>query len=134
MGLGDYVAGVEIVPEAIVDAQKNAKINTMDKQSYFVAGKAEDLVFTDSKLKSKLENLGLMIVDPPRCGLHKNVVEFLGEMKKTNNCKLLYISCNPVTLSRDLVMLEDLGRKTQILQPVDMFPHTHHIENIAVLS
>lgn len=91
---------------AIHDAYENAKINNAEKNSYFVAGKAEDLVFSDSTLKEKLASLGLVIVDPPRSGLHKDVVKFLNELKYTYQGKLLYISCNPVTLARDLALLE----------------------------
>ncbi len=132
-GLGDFCAGVEIVESAIHDAYENAKINNTEKNSYFVAGKAEDLVFSDSTLKKKLDSLGLVIVDPPRSGLHKDVVKFLTGLRTTYNGKLLYISCNPVTLARDLALLEEWGWKTTLLQPVDMFPNTHHVETIALL-
>lgn len=97
--------GIEIVPEAIVDAARNAKINGVSEQCYFVAGKAEDLVFRDEYLAQQLEKISLVIIDPPRDGLHKQVVEFLLKLKKDHDFTLLYISCNPVTMARDLQLL-----------------------------
>lgn len=74
-----------------------------------------------------------MIVDPPRDGLHKDVVEFLINLKKNHDFKLLYISCNPVTMARDMQMLVGGNYALRSLQPVDMFPHTHHVEMVGVL-
>lgn len=72
----------------------------------------------------------LVIVDPPRDGLHKDVVEFLINLKKDHDFKLLYISCNPVTMARDIQMLVAGNYTLRSLQPVDMFPHTHHVEMV----
>lgn len=106
MKKGDFVVGIESVPEAIDDAYVNARINQMEDACYFVAGKAEDILRQDKTVRSKLEDIGLIIVDPPRSGLHKHVIQFLIDMKREHQCKLLYISCNPVTLARDLQLLE----------------------------
>jgi 23S rRNA (uracil1939-C5)-methyltransferase len=74
-------------------------------------------------------------VDPPRDGLHKDIIKFLKNLKGQVDFDLLYISCNPVTLARDVQLLLESGKfNLKILQPVDMFPHTHHIENIAFLN
>ena len=126
--------GIEIVPEAIVDAVWNAKINGLSEDTYFVAGKAEDLISRDEYIAQHLEKIELVIVDPPREGLHKSVVEFLLNMKKNNNFTLLYISCNPVTMARDIELLSGEHYALQSLQPVDMFPHTHHVEMVGVLK
>ena len=127
--------GIEIVPEAIVDAARNAKINGLADNCYFAAGKAEDLVFSDTYVSSQLEKVSLVIIDPPRDGLHKQVIEFLLTLKRNHDFKLLYISCNPVTMARDIQLLTAHPQYVlRSLQPVDMFPHTHHVEMVGVLS
>lgn len=131
---GNFVLGVEIVEEAILDAHHNAQINGVEAQTYFVAGKAEDLVHTDPTVQQKLHEVELIIIDPPRDGMHKNVITFLNTCKKQQQCKLLYVSCNPVTMARDIQLLSAGGRKLHELQPVDMFPQTHHIETIGIFS
>lgn len=122
------------MPDAIVDAVWNAKINGLSDESYFVAGKAEDLIVRDQYIAQHLDKVQLVIVDPPRDGLHKTVVEFLLNMKKNHEFKLLYISCNPVTMARDMELLLGEQYTLRSLQPVDMFPHTHHVEMVGVLS
>lgn len=97
--------GIEIVPEAIVDAVWNAKINGLGDATYFVAGKAESLIKTDEYIAQHLSKVELVIVDPPRDGLHKDVVEFLINLRRDHDFRLLYISCNPVTMARDVQML-----------------------------
>jgi 23S rRNA (uracil1939-C5)-methyltransferase len=74
-----------------------------------------------------------VIVDPPRDWLHKNLISFLWELKKELDFKLLYISCNPITMARDIQLLVENWFKINKLQPVDMFPQTHHIEVIWIL-
>lgn len=134
MWLWKDVIWIEIVEEAIEDAKYNAKINGLDSNSYFVAWKAEKLIFEDQKIKDNIENINLVVIDPPRDWLHKNVVKFLWDLKQIKNYKLLYISCNPVTMSRDIQLLLELWFELNYLQPVDMFPHTHHIEMIWLLN
>lgn len=133
MGIWDNVIWVEVVQEAITDAWHNAKINGLEKQAMFFAGTSEKLFVDYPQLKEKMQNLWLVIVDPPRDGLHKNVVDFLIEMKKSYGVKIVYISCNPVTMARDFDLFQEAGISCKTLQPVDMFPHTHHIEVIWLL-
>ena len=87
-----------------------------------------------SQLQELLQELELVIVDPPREGLHRHVIDFLLELHTTRKLKLLYISCNPVTFARDLQLLTDGGWLLTALQPVDMFPQTYHVEMIGVLK
>jgi len=133
-GRWSRLVGIEIVEEAIVDAYKNAKINGVAEQAHFFAGKAEQLVRHHPQLQGLLQELELVIVDPPRDGLHKTVIDFLLELHKNRQIKLLYISCNPVTFARDLQLLTDGWRTLTALQPVDMFPQTYHVEMIGVLK
>lgn len=133
-GIGNFVLGIEIVEDAIKDANYNAKINHLDTQSYFAAGKTEVILKHDPKFVEKMDEVWLVIVDPPREWLHKDVCEFLNNLKKDYKFQLIYISCNPVTLARDLDLLVQWWRELQLLQPVDMFPHTHHVEMISVLQ
>jgi uncharacterized RNA methyltransferase TTE1797 len=86
------------------------------------------------ELKEKIQNVGLVIIDPPREGLHPNVIKYLADLKKQYAFKLLYISCNPITMARDIELLVDEGFTFKQVQGLDMFPHTHHVECISVLS
>ncbi len=99
-----------------------------------MADPAEKALTTNPELRVKIKDIGLVIVDPPRDGLHKNVVNFLGELKKEQDFKLLYISCNPITMVRDIELLLTHGFQIKKIQPVDMFPQTHHIECIGILN
>lgn len=118
---------VEIVEQAIQDAKYNAKLNNLQDKARFIADKAENINFS-------MENIGLIVVDPPRSWLHKNVIDFLWKLKKEKDFKLLYISCNPVTMNRDLNLLIEQWFEIKNLKAVDMFPHTHHIEMIWILE
>jgi 23S rRNA (uracil1939-C5)-methyltransferase len=133
-GWWSRLVGIEIVEEAIVDAGKNAQINGVADQAHFFAGKAEYLVRHQPKLKELLEELELVIVDPPREGLHRTIVEFLLELHQSHKIKLLYISCNPVTFARDVQLLTEWGMILTALQPMDMFPQTYHVEMIGTLK
>lgn len=130
----NFVLWIEIVEDAIKDANYNAKINHLDTHSYFAAGKTEVILKHDPKFIEKMDEVWLVIVDPPREWLHKDVCEFLNNLKKDYKFQLIYISCNPVTLARDLDLLVQGWRELETLQPVDMFPHTHHVEMISVLK
>lgn len=125
-GIWEKLLGVEIVESAIEDAKHNAKVNKLESKSKFIADKAENLNF-------ELENIWLVVLDPPRSGLHKDLINFLWNLKKDNKFKLLYISCNPTTLNRDLKLLQEQNFEIKNLKAVDMFPHTHHIEMISLL-
>jgi 23S rRNA (uracil1939-C5)-methyltransferase len=134
LGMGDKLVGIEIVEEAIVDAWHNAKISLGDQEVFFAATPAEKAFTNVPEISEKLEDLWLVVVDPPRDGLHKNVISTLGQLKKERDFKLLYISCNPVTMARDLELFLEQGFVLKQIQPVDMFPQTHHIETIWILS
>jgi tRNA/tmRNA/rRNA uracil-C5-methylase (TrmA/RlmC/RlmD family) len=126
---------IEIVEDAIRDANVNANINWLENQSFFVASPCEKVLNKFPELEEKIKNIWVVIVDPPREWLHPNVIEWIWNLKKEYKFKLLYISCNPVTMARDIEMLvNDQWFNTKEIQPVDMFPHTHHIEDICVLE
>lgn len=134
-GLGKAVKGIEIVADAVQDAYFNAKINWLEGQAEFYAGKAEDIIKNTDMNEGFFLGDDVIIVDPPREGLHNSVIDFLSALRKRQSFKLLYISCNPLTFARDLSLLwEQFPWKYEQIQPVDMFPHTHHIECITVLS
>lgn len=130
----DGLIGIDIVEDAIEDAKFNAQINWLNEDVYFVAWKAENLIFHDKKVHDRLDKIWLIIVDPPREWLHPNVLKFLSEISSYTKFKLLYISCNPITMSRDISILLDWWFKLKYVQPVDLFPHTHHMEMISVLK
>lgn len=121
------VVGIETVPEAIDDARVNAELNGI-KNAEFVVGDMKD-VFND-KLFEQFGRPDVIILDPPRAGIHENVVIAL---KKAKAKKIIYISCNPATQARDLALLADLYT-IEAVQPVDMFPHTHHVENVVKIK
>ncbi len=120
------VVGIEYVPEAIEDAKINAELNQIE-HAHFYAGDIKDLL---TPIMTQHGKPDVVVVDPPRAGLHKDVAETL---LTTDAKTLVYVSCNPATQARDL---EILCRNYQIekVQPVDMFPHTHHVENIVLLK
>ena len=134
-GLGSKVKGIEIVEDAVKDAYFSAKINGLEERSDFYAGKAEQLLQQGVIDSDFFVGNDLVIVDPPREGLHPDVVNFLNTLKQQYSYKLLYISCNPLTLARDIELLQAGHPRTiESIQPVDMFPHTQHIECIGVLT
>lgn len=121
------VIGIEYVEEAIADARINAEINGLDNVE-FHAGDMKD-VLTDEFI-SKKGSPEIMIIDPPRAGMHPDVVE---TVIKASPEIIVYVSCNPATQARDVALLDEHYRITDV-QPVDMFPHTHHVENVIRLE
>ena len=120
------VIGIEYVPEAIEDAKLNSKVNGIDN-TLFYAGDMKDIL-TDEFI-NRHGRPDVMIIDPPRAGMHEDVVKvILNAAPKT----LVYVSCNPATQARDLALLHEKYDVTAV-QPVDMFPHTHHVENVVKL-
>lgn len=119
------VYGMEIVEDAIKMAEENAQLNHISNIT-FEAGDAKDVMEKWNKI-----HFDVLIVDPPRKGLDK---KFILESVKANPKKIVYISCNPATLARDLAIYEELGYETQIVQPVDMFPQTAHVEVVCLMS
>jgi len=120
------VYGVEIVPEAIENAKKNAKENNVDNTE-FIVGEAEKVI---PKLISQGVRADVVVVDPPRKGCDKTLLEAISHMGPKT---IVYVSCDPGTLARDLGILDELGYKTLEIQPVDMFPQTAHVETICRL-
>ena len=122
------VYGVEIVPEAIEDARKNAKLNGIENTEFFV-GKAEEVV--PKMFKEYGIGADVVVVDPPRKGCDKKLLETMVAMKPE---RIVYVSCDSATLARDLAYLSDEGYKVEVVQPVDMFPHSVHVETVCLLS
>lgn len=121
------IVGIEEIPEAIEDAKLNAKENNIDN-TMFYAGDVKNILTNDFAAKHGKPDL--VITDPPRAGMHKELVYMLLRLESP---RIIYVSCNPATQARDLQLLND-KYIVEKMQPVDMFPHTHHIENIALLS
>ena len=119
--------GVEIVEEAIEAANVNAKINGLDNVE-FLAGDMKDVF--NAEFYAQHGKPDIIITDPPRSGMHPKVVEYLAEIACP---KIVYVSCNPATQARDLAML-DATYKVVKSRAVDMFPQTHHVENVVVLE
>ncbi len=120
------VYGVEIVKEAIEDARKNAELNGMTNVEFEV-GASEDVI---PRWKEQGITPDVIVVDPPRKGCDPRLLETIVQMQPE---KVVYVSCNPSTLARDLQVLEEGGYRTVEVQPVDMFPHTVHVESVAML-
>nr|WP_317331181.1 23S rRNA (uracil(1939)-C(5))-methyltransferase RlmD [uncultured Romboutsia sp.] len=120
------VYGIEIVEDAIKDAKINAKLNDLDNVEFYV-GKAEEVV---PKMYIEGKTANVVVVDPPRKGCDEKVLDTIVSMKPD---RVVYISCNPSTLARDLAYLDERGYKCVEIQPVDMFPHTMHVEAVAKL-
>ena len=123
------VIGFEIVPEAIADAHVNAGLNEVDNCE-FVLGDMRTLLARSESLFDRYGSPGVVVTDPPRAGMHPVVVQRLAELGPP---RIVYVSCNPATLARDLKILLERYRPLRI-QPVDLFPHTAHIEAVAVLE
>lgn len=121
------VVGIEYVPEAIEDAKINSQINGIDN-TLFYAGDMKD-VLTDEFVASHGKP-DVMIVDPPRAGMHGDVVDVI---LRAEPRRIVYVSCNPATQARDLALLDSKYKVTAV-QPVDMFPHTQHVENVVRLD
>lgn len=122
-----HVVGVEYVPEAIEDAKVNARVNGLDNTEFY-AGDMKNVLTAEF-----IERHGrpdVMIVDPPRAGMHEDVVKVILE---ASPARIVYVSCNPATQARDLALLHE-KYDIEAVQPVDMFPHTQHVENVVALT
>jgi len=120
------VYGVEIVVQSIINAKENAKLNNIENAE-FLSGKAEEIL---PMLYKRNINADVIIVDPPRKGCEKEVIDTIINMASK---KVVYVSCNPSTLSRDIKLLEDGGYKLKEVQPVDQFPWSTHVETVCLL-
>lgn len=121
------VVGIEYVPEAIADAKLNSEVNGIDNTIFF-AGDMKD-VLTDGFIEEH-GRPDVMIIDPPRAGMHEDVVNVILNARPE---RIVYVSCNPATQARDLALMDSLYR-VEGVQPVDMFPHTHHVENVVRMT
>ena len=121
------VVGVEYVADAIEDAKINSQNNSITNTAFY-AGDMKDMLTT-----SFYETNGypdVIITDPPRAGMHEKVVAMLNQ---SNAKRIVYVSCNAATQARDIELMKEKYTVTKI-QPVDMFPHTHHVENVVLME
>ena len=125
------VVGIEYVPEAIADAKVNAEVNGLADKTAFFAGDMKDVL--NAEFIEREGRPDVVIVDPPRAGMHTDVVDTL---LKASPERIVYVSCNPATQARDLALLtaEDTPYSVTAVQPVDMFPHTAHVENVVLIE
>jgi len=121
------VYGVEIIDAAIEDAKKNAELNGFTNTEFYV-GKAEDVI---PKLYDEGVRADVVVVDPPRKGCDINVINTIIDMKPE---RVVYVSCDPSTLARDLKLLTEGGFEIKVVQPVDQFPQTVHVETVCLLT
>lgn len=121
------VIGIEYVPEAIEDAKVNSQINGIENTLFF-AGDMKDIL--TQEFINQYGKPDVIITDPPRAGMHPEVVNVILAAEPE---RIVYVSCNPATQARDLQLL-DVKYKVTAVQPVDMFPHTHHVENVVLLE
>ncbi|MFN7314029.1 MAG: 23S rRNA (uracil(1939)-C(5))-methyltransferase RlmD [Bacteroidota bacterium] len=121
------VVGVEYVPSAIEDAKQNAALNNIS-HTHFFAGDMKDVL--NDAFVAEHGKPDVIITDPPRAGMHEDVVNKILEIAPK---RVVYVSCNPATQARDIALMQHKYEVTCV-QPVDMFPHTHHVENIALLE
>ena len=121
------VYGVEVIETAVEDAKKNAERNGITN-AHYVADSAENAMAKWSKDGIKPD---VIIVDPPRKGLTESFIKASVAMKPE---KITYVSCNPATMARDIKLYQELGYELKKVQPVDLFPQTHHVETVALLS
>jgi len=121
------VIGIEYVPEAIEDAIENSRLNRIDN-TFFFAGDIKDILTPDFIAEHGFPDV--VVADPPRAGMHAHVIRTLLFAQPRH---IVYVSCNPATQARDVNLLDSKYRVTRV-QPVDMFPHTHHVENVVLLE
>lgn len=121
------VIGIEYVPEAIEDAKVNSHLNNIENTLFF-AGDMKDIL--TQEFIAEHGRPDVIITDPPRAGMHQDVIDVLLFAEPQ---RIVYVSCNPATQARDLALLDGVY-KVEVVQPVDMFPHTHHVENVVLLT
>ena len=128
------VYGVEIVPQAVEDAKHNARINAVENAEFYV-GKAEEVLpeyyAGFEQMHGKKAHADVIVVDPPRKGCDEALLETIVKMEPE---KVVYVSCDPATLARDVKYLRENGYEVKKVRPVDMFPHTVHVETVVLLS
>jgi 23S rRNA (uracil1939-C5)-methyltransferase len=125
----EHVAGIELQPDAVDNARQNARNNGIDNVSFFAGDVGK--VLQQDDFKEAAGDVDIVVVDPPRAGLMAEAKE---QLKEIDAPRLVYVSCSPTALARDLAELEKFGYRIETIQPVDMFPHTYHVENVALLE
>jgi 23S rRNA (uracil1939-C5)-methyltransferase len=126
-GYAGKVIGIEYVEDAVVDAKINSEINNI-KNTFFFAGDMKNVL--SGQFMKENGKPDVIITDPPRAGMHEDVVKILA---RSGADKIVYVSCNPSTQARDILLLSENYHVVSV-QPVDMFPHTHHVENVVLLK
>lgn len=121
------VVGIEYVPEAIEDAKVNSNLNNIKNTSFF-AGDMKDVL--DESFVMEQGSPDVIITDPPRAGMHADVIQTILKIAPD---RIVYVSCNPATQARDIAIMDEFYQIEKI-RPVDMFPHTHHVENVVLLT
>jgi len=121
------VIGIEYIEAAVVDARENAKLNQIDNTTFIAGDLAKTL---DGDFVKEHGHPDIIITDPPRSGMHPKVIDQILSIKPS---KVVYVSCNPATQARDISMLGSQYRVERV-QPIDMFPHTQHVENVVLLK
>ena len=119
--------GIEVVSPAVRDAKNNARANRIQNAEFIVGDAAEVM----PRLYRNGVRPDVIVTDPPRAGCTPVVLETFARMQPK---RIVYVSCNPATLARDLAILDDLGYRTEKIQPVDMFPMTSHVESVALVT
>ena len=127
-GNAKKIIGVEAIEAAVNDAKENAALNNLSQRTEYYAGDVIDICNGEFFLEHGKPDV--IVTDPPRAGMHADLVKKILDIAAPI---VVYVSCNPATQARDLYMLKEKYRVTKI-QPVDMFPHTHHIENVVQLK
>ncbi len=125
--LGAKVYGIEIVPQAVADAKANAAKNGLENAEFYCADCADGF----AQIAEQAGKIDVLIVDPPRKGLDQKVIE---DIARYTPGRVVYVSCDPATLARDLALFQQKGYAPRFIQPVDMFPQTTHVETVVYLS
>jgi 23S rRNA (uracil1939-C5)-methyltransferase len=131
--ISDYVnkvLGVELIEDAVMNANENKELNGIENAEFMVSD-IKDFLTGSNVNENNVQEYNKMILDPPRSGLHPKICEILSETKLD---RIVYVSCNPSTQARDLKLICEKGNyEIERVQPVDMFPHTYHVENVVSL-
>ena len=128
--MAERVIGIESVESSIRDAERNAELNRV-MNCYFLQGDLKDRLTTERSWLEEHPKPNVVVTDPPRNGMHAKVVE---QIVRLAPAKIIYVSCNPSTQARDAQLLAEAGYALKKIQPVDMFPHTDHIETVALFT
>lgn len=125
--------GIEIVPDAVMRAKRNAELNGIKNASFYTsdAKDAEKILEAAERERGEKISPDVVILDPPRAGVSKELIEFVASLSPR---RIVYVSCNPTTLARDITVFNTLGYSTSTVSPVDMFPLTGHVESVVCLT